>query len=144
LKTILRWIAVVPAAFAAYILAKAAQTMFAYPFLPQLVSDLNAHRSLGSHVVMGPIFVTYREILPAFVGMFVAHRIAPLGQKHIGLIINATAWLAVSLFGLATMHSIPRVPGAVVFRTYLEIAAQAVGMVTAFIHFRSREQASLD
>ena len=137
MKAVLRFLAAFPAAVATYVIVKLLQTATAFPFLPTLIGDLTTYRDFHGHFIMGPLFVSYRELVPSFLMIVVAHRIAPPRFKKAGMIVIATGWAVLNLIGLATLHRAPKLPIGFELRTHLESGSQALGIVIAFLYHRT-------
>ena len=87
-KTILRWIAVVPAWLLAGILANVVFALGSCQYDGRLSNDLVRNvESFGGHYFMGPILVIARSVACGWLGMVAVAYVAPAAKRETSFVV---------------------------------------------------------
>lgn len=102
LKTVLRWIALVPAWLLANIAANLVFALGSCQYDPQLSHDLSRDvEGFGGHYLMGPILVIARSVACGWAGMVAVAYVAPAAKREASFVF---ASVLATLVGLGAIR----------------------------------------
>ena len=133
MKKILRWIAVIPSAFAAYAVANLVQTLFAGEWMPaDALEYLQSNPDLGRYQIRGSLYVIITGMASTIVAMYAAQLVAPPQNERRALFLMAGIWVVMAVGSVALMYLHPQ-PAGVTVRRCLGMAAEIAGIIVALV-----------
>lgn len=98
LKTVLRWIALIPAWLLASIAANLVFALGSCQYHPQLSHDLSRDvEGFGGHYLMGPILVIARSVACGWAGMVAVAYVAPAAKREASFVFASVLATLVGL-----------------------------------------------
>jgi hypothetical protein len=132
LKSILRWIAVVPAWLLASIAANLVFALGSCQYDPQLSHDLSRDvEGFGGHYLMGPILVIARSVAWGWAGMVAVVYVAPAAKRETAFVF---ASVLTTLVGLgAILVGLQWRAGSISTETAIRVTLDAIpGIIAGF------------
>jgi hypothetical protein len=139
---ILRWLAVLPSAFLAYIITVTlvdwGVSRTAYP---ELAQEVVGSYGFGGHYILGPLYIFVRFGMATFAGVGAAMKVAPSHKIKVGFVLFGIyillIFISVFLFGKYSSQINWSVE--CVSRLVVELLAQLLGILGAIQTIRKEE-----
>jgi hypothetical protein len=139
MKKIIRWICVVPATFASYVLANIAQSFLAIEWMPvEALEYLQSHPDLGPYPLRGAFYVAVTSLASTIVALYVAQLVAPKDNERRALFLMAGLWTLLGIGGLILLFAQAH-PAGVVVRRSLGTVSEFAGIAVAIAMQRASD-----
>lgn len=126
-----KWIIFIPIGIAIYKLSNTLITFLIYPFYKEFVMEIIYSRDFGDYIIIGPLFILFREIINVSYATYFGIYFVPKHKKTTFIIISSI-WILILILTTTTTliaYSNNLFTIEKLYRTFIEMIAQIIGFI---------------